>query len=426
MRNKLKIKCDLFSILFIAITLCFVLKTGAIYYPDSQGYINMDIYRSSGYALFIAFHKLFFGSFFMNFLLLSQFLLNIYSVFFITKNIEKCLSLSVWNSNFLLILFSIPFFYDIKVINSVLSEALAYPFFLLIVGNIFTFITFKNFKTIYISLILLLILIQVRGQFLYTVPILIIVILITKINNQYTRKHWIAIAVVVLIPFISVGTDIVFHKVEHNKAVTTPWTGIQISAMPFFVSKPNDYLSFKSKLQQEYFKFIYSNLEKKKMLFSQVPEYPLSKIDYYYANYIEIANNTIGNGGEDFLKNKYTPNELIIMNDKLSASLTIQLIKNNFIDWLKLYLQNIIKGIGSSKSLILTVLLLIFSFYKIIKSNNIIAKFIFIGTLLILGNVALVAIAEPTTSRYCFYTNWILISIVMVLFQKTFFKKTYE
>ena len=423
MKNKFKVKYDLFSILFIVITLCFVLKTGAIYSPDSPGYLNMDIYRSSGYPLFIAFHKLFFGSFFIFFLLLSQFVLNIYGVFFITKNISNCLNLSKWNSNFLLILLSIPFFYEIKVINNILSEALAYPLFLLIAGNIFNFITFKNFKNIYFSILLLVILIQVRGQFLFVVPVLILAILISKTNNNYTKKHWIVIAVAVSIPFISISTDTVFHKIAHNKAITTPWTGIQISALPFFVSKPKDYLTLKSKLQQDYFKFLYSNLEKKKVLSSQVPEYPLSKIDFYYANYVEIANNIIGNSGEDFFKNKYAPDDLVVANDKMAASITLSLIKNNFIDWSKLYFQNIAKGIGSAKYLILNLLLLLFSMLKILKDNDLIAKFIFIGTLLIIGNITLVALAEPTTSRYCFYTNWILISIVMVLFQKTFYKK---
>ena len=110
----------------------------------------------------------------------------------------------------------------------------------------------------------------------------------------------------------------------------------------------------------------------------------------------------------------------------MAASITLSLIKNNFIDWSKLYFQNIAKGIGSAKYLILNLLLLLFSILKILKDNNLIAKFIFIGTLLIIGNITLVALAEPTTSRYCFYTNWILISIVMVLFQKTFYKKTDE
>ena len=426
MRNKFKAKYNLFSILFIATTLCFVFKTGAIYSPDSIGYINMDIYRSSGYPLFISLHKLIFGAFFINFLLFSQFALNIYSIFFVTKNISNCLSLSKLNSYFLLLLFSIPFFYETKVINSVLSEAVAYPLFLLIVGTILAFITFKNFKNIYFSFLLLLILIQVRGQFLFLVPVLIIAVLISKINNKYSKNHWIAIAFAVSIPFFSAGTDIAFHKIAHNNATTTPWTGIQISALPFFVSKPNDYFIFESKLQREYFKYIYSNLEKKKILLSQVPEYPLSKIDFYFAHYVEIANNIIGNSGEEFFKNKYTPDELVVVNDKMATSMTVPLIKNNLGKWLKLYFQNIAKGIGSAKYLILNLLLLLFSLYKIIKENNLIAKYIFIGTLLIIGNITIVALAEPTTSRYCFYTNWILITIVMVLFQKTFFKKTDE
>ena len=67
-----------------------------------------------------------------------------------------------------------------------------------------------------------------------------------------------------------------------------------------------------------------------------------------------------------------------------------------------------------------------FSFMKFRTKETINAKFIFIGTLLILGNVTLVAIAEPTTSRYLFYNNWILPAIIMLLFQLSFYKKTDE
>ena len=162
--------------------------------------------------------------------------------------------------------------------------------------------------------------------------LLVIAVLISKINKKYSNNHWIAIAIALSIPFLSIGNDIAFHKTAHNKAITTPWTGIQISALPFFVSKPNDYLIFESKLQQEYFKYIYSNLEKKKLLSSQVPEYPLSKIDFYYANYVEIANNIIGNSGEDFFYFIYAPNDLVVVNNKMSDSITLTLIKNNFID----------------------------------------------------------------------------------------------
>ena len=422
-KKDLIFESNFFSILFVGFTFFFTFYFGALYSPDTEGYLNMDIYRSLGYPFFIAIHKLIFGTFYLNALLFSQFLINIFSIFYLKKCLKKCLNISNWNSNFVLLLLAIPFFYEIKVINNILSEAIAYPLFLLVVGNIFYFITFKNFKNFYYSILLILLLIQVRGQFLFFVPVVISAIIISKINNSFTKSHWIAFVFAVLIPFISIGADITFHKIAHNKAVTTPWTGIQISAMPFFVSKPSDSLLFKSKLQKDYFNYIYSNLEKKKILLSQVPEYPLSKIDFYFANYTNIANSTIGNYGEEFFKNNNAPDELVILNDKISYSITLSLMKNNFTNWSKLYLQNISKGIGSAKILILTFFLLIFSLKKIIKDENNIAKFIFIGTLLIIGNIFLVAIAEPTTSRYCFYTNWILISIVMVLFQQTFYKK---
>ena len=331
-----------------------------------------------------------------------------------------------WSSLLVFLLLFVPVFYEIKVINSILSEAIAYPFYLLLIGNLFEFVAEKKFKNIIYSLLLLLLLIQVRGQFMFTVVVLFVAILISKTGNSYTKKHWISLLALVALPFISIGIDVVFHKIKHHKDTTTPWTGIQTASLPFYVSNKDDYKVLDTKMQQDFFKYIYSNLEKKKLLLSQVSEDSLSKIDFYFANYVYIANATLGNDGETFFKDKYPFDELVIVNDKMAASITIPLLKNNFLNWSKYYIQNILKGIGSSKYLITTLFLVLFSFIKLKKEDNLNVKFILIGTLLIIGNVSLVAIAEPTTSRYLFYNNWILPAIVMLLFQLSFYKKADE
>jgi hypothetical protein len=426
MQKKIYLKFDFFYVLFVVFSLFFVLKTGPIYFPDSQGYLNMDIYRSSGYPFFIVLHKWFFDSKFVNFLLLSQFCLTTFSIFYLKNKIENSLELSQWGSLLVFLLLFVPVFYEIKVINAILSEALAYPLYLLIIANLFEFVATKHFKNILYSSILLLLLIQVRGQFMFVVVVLIVVLLISKTGELYTKKHWIALVITSIIPIISIGIDVAFHKIKHHKTTTTPWTGIQTASLPFYVSNKNDYKVLNTKMQQDYFKYIFCKLEKNKLLLSQVSEDSLSKIDFYFANYVYIANSTLGNGGETFFKDKYPEDELVIANDKMAASITIPLLKNNFLNWSKYYIQNIIKGIGSAKYLITTLFLAFFSFIKIRKKDTITAKFIFIGTLLILGNITLVAIAEPTTSRYLFYNNWILPAIVMLLFQLSFYKKTDE
>ena len=55
MQKKIYLKFDFFYVLFVVFSLFFVLKTGPINFPDSLGYLNMDIYRSLGYPSFITF-----------------------------------------------------------------------------------------------------------------------------------------------------------------------------------------------------------------------------------------------------------------------------------------------------------------------------------------------------------------------------------
>ena len=126
--------------IFYAVTILFVfvffIKTEVLYSPDSSGYLEMSIIRSCGYPLFIALHKFIFGQYFISALLLSQFTINIIASLFLIKCIRKTLQLSKWFLFLLFILLLTPLLYEIKVANSILSESLAYPLYLIIVGNI--------------------------------------------------------------------------------------------------------------------------------------------------------------------------------------------------------------------------------------------------------------------------------------------------
>ena len=251
MQKKIYLKFDFFYVLFVVFSLFLVFKTGPINFPDSQGYLNMDIYRSLGYPSFIAFHKWLFGSKYMSLLLFSQFSLTTFSIFYLKNKIAYHLKLSQWSSLLVFLLLFVPVFYEIKVINAILSEALAYPLYLLLIANLLEFITKKHFKNIIYSSLLLLILIQVRGQFMFVVIVLILAILISKTGNSYNKKHWISIITFVTIPFLSIGIDVAFHKIKHHKATTTPWTGIQTASLPFYVSNKDDYKVLDTKIQQD-------------------------------------------------------------------------------------------------------------------------------------------------------------------------------
>ena len=249
--------------------------------------------------------------------------------------------------------------------------------------------------------------------------------MITEPRLIFKKKSLLLIIATISIPLLAIGTDILFHKTQHNQAITTPWTGIQIATMPFFVADESDYSIFETKEKQDYFKYVYEKIAQKKLLLKQVPELT-DKIEFYTNNYALICNSTINENGEEFLSKKLSSEEKTILNDQITASMTVPLIKDNFKKWIGIYIRNIIKGFGSSMNLILFLTLLFLSTFTLIKKENNGSKFLIIGCLLTIGNIMLVSLAEPAMSRYVFYNNWVLIAIVLFLFQNTFLKKSNE
>lgn len=420
------INLDYFLYFFILL-ICFIffIKTGPIYYPDSDGYLNMWLIRSIGYTLFIAFFKLVFGENYIPFLLFAQFLLCISSCLYLTKCIQKTIQLNKW---LLLVIFGfliVPIVYEINVSNSILSESLAYPLYLFIVGNLLLIFVNNQIKNYYFLFLLTYLLILVRGQFLFIVPVLIIGILILAFKNGFTKKSGLLILLAFLIPILAITTDVIFHKIAHNKAIETPWTGIQMATLPFFVADKNDVVLFDSKVEQDYFNHIYKKIQDKKIALNQLhPEQ--DPTDFYFTNYTTICNKTLNDDGLLFFDSKLSTDEKIIQNEKITAAIAIPLLKDNFKKWFGIYIQNVSKGFGSSKMMLLYAIIFCLSLFVFIKKEKRISLFIVMPLLLLFGNVFLVALVEPVLSRYTFYNNWILITIVLFLFQNTFLKNADE
>lgn len=140
-------------------------------------------------------------------------------------------------------------------------------------------------------------------------------------------------------------------------------------------------------------------------------------MDFYYNNYIYICNRTLHRDGVAFFKNKSSAQEKIIANNQMTLAMTGILLKKNFAKWKKMYSENFITGFDTSKYFLLHLVILILAIYNRFQKKDIVAVFIILAILATIMNVALVAAAEAIIQRYTFYNNWILMAIVLILFQ---------
>lgn len=400
-----------FSLIFISAL--FAVFGTTLVSPDTYGYINADIYRSIGYPAFVEMHELLFGSHFMFAIKISQFLIFYFCLHYFFKTIKNILKLNDLSSLLFFGILIIPVFYEQKLLNSILTESLSYSLYLLFIGLYSKGIQEKDNKKTYISYFILVILLQIRSQFLFIIPVIIGIQLIINHKKVWNINTWKPIIIMCCIPIMSILIDLGYHNIKHDKNTTTPFTGIQIASLPFYVSKKQDYKIFENKTQQEYFKLIYSKLEKRHLLIDQVPDETYTKTDFYFANYTNIANLTLSGDGDAFFVNKPDLNDKTIANDEMSKSMVLPLIRNNLGAYCKIYFQNFTKGIGTSKQLLLYLILLGYFLYNYKKTSVIIVLML----LLLLANITLVTLAEHVISRYTFYNNWVLIVIILYLLQ---------
>jgi hypothetical protein len=421
-RTNLLAQKNIQYLLIIALALVYAINSSPIYYDDSKGYLAMSFIRSCGYPLFLAFHKMLFGSYFVTGVIFTQVALSGFAIRFLINCIRKTVALHPWFSIIIAAVMMVPVFMGTKLGNTLLSESVAYPLYLAVIGHTLIGMVFRQNKNFYAALALSFIAIIVRGQFLFLIPLLLLAVLLTYSQFLFSRNTLLLVISCVAVPFVAVYTDIVFHKIEHNHATTTPWTGIQISTIPFFVSDENDAAIFKTQQQQDYFRHIYQKLKEKKLLYSQQP-HNSKTIEFFFDNYTQICNHTLSENGLDFFPSTMTFDEKLIANDAMTSAMTLPLLKNNFKKCWVIYSANFIKGFDTSKHFLLMVIVLLLSLVALFKKENTISKFIVLLILAVIGNIALVAMAESTISRYTFYNNWVMIAIVLLLFQNTFYAR---
>ena len=295
-------------LLILLLAFVYAVSSHPIYYPDSKGYLEMSFNRSCGYPLFLALHKMLFGSYFTTAVTFTQVVLCGLAVLFLIDCIRKTVALNKWLSGIIAIVLMTPVFMGTKLGNTLLSESIAYPLYLAVIGHIFLGMTYRRNWHFYAAIILTFVALTVRGQFLFLIPLLLVGIVLTYHQFLFSRNTILLVTSTIAVPFLAVYTDIIFHKFEHNQAVATPWTGIQISTIPFFVSDENDATIFENKEQQDYFRFIYQKLKEKKLLYSQ-QTHNSKTIVFFSDHYTEICNRTLHNNGIEFFPSTMTKNE---------------------------------------------------------------------------------------------------------------------
>ena len=198
---------------YLIITILAVLyafNATPVIFPDSKGYIEMWLVRSYGYPFFLAFHKMLFGNYFITTVIFSQFIINIVAIFFLMRCIRALVPLKQWIAFILYAVLIFPAFFGTALAKTILSESLAYPLYLGVIGYLLKGIFLKQNKYFYFALLLSFGAITVRGQFLFLIPLILIAVLLTFYKFLFNRKTFLLMISCIATPFLL--DDVLFYE----------------------------------------------------------------------------------------------------------------------------------------------------------------------------------------------------------------------
>ncbi|WP_420571478.1 hypothetical protein [Kordia sp.] len=403
------------GILFL-ITCLSVLRKPIVYFPDSTGYLEVYLIRSAGYPMFLKLIQFIFGSYFEFGLIATQLLIGLASIYFFVKAIQKHFNIGLLLLTLLTIALLFPYYFNGRIANNVLSEALSYALYIAVITRFVNFFVKHEKKQLVLALPILFLLLTVRTQFFYLILVAILMIFWVLIKHKQWKSYRIILGLYMLLPIVTIFVDKTYHKIAHNHFVSTPWTGIHLAAPAYYVSDADDEAIFTDPEEKELFRKIHQQLVEEKLNITiPVNREVESLTSRYISNYTTVANKTIYKLSDAHFDSNLSENERFILVDSINKKMAFPLAMHNFKKWFKLYYGNVIFGFSSIEYLLLNVFILLFSLVMLFKRNDVLSRIISLLLLCSLGNVLAISIGIHAVFRYTFYNDWVIFLVVFLL-----------
>lgn len=417
------------SVIYGLIFFYFIFQD-AIFSPDSYGYLNAMPERSPGYVIFSKFFVYIFPHNYAQVIVGAQLLLGLASVHVFQKRMSQLMNLNYILRAVLLTSLLFPFFAPLLVANNISSEGLSYPLYLLFLVMGFEFLYNEKKYTLVSLLILYLLLVLTRGQFLITSIIFAVVYFFKYKNDILKKKYLFKLLLILLVPLLAILADKTYHELKEGLFISTPFSFVAISGAAVYVSKEDDANFIENNEYKFIFEACYEQLVDKKLLMSSKKRDGYDAYYQHFHNHVpQICNQTVHDISRAYFYNQFLETHT---NEKAASafsswqselacqSIFFTLVKRNFKDWSLLYYSNLVHGFKSAVLLIFVVVVFLFSSYKLIFGKNIYYHILFICSALTLSNAMIVSLASHSIMRYLFYNYILIFFIIIILFKLLF------
>ena len=432
----------------ILLTLCylfFAFYDGVILSVDSPSYIDMYSSREPLYSLLIAFFRLicFNNSYYLNVLVIFQSLLTAFCVYSLIKFIVEEYELS-FKSEAILLLIHFGVIVLMRFVskkgmlysNTVLSESITYPLYLLFFRYNLEYVLKENKKPLIVASIISFIMISARKQMFLSLFMLIISIVYVSFKNKNLIKGLLKVVVIsCLIVGLSKGLDFLNQKVINSFDSTHTLDNRFITTMIYYVGKDDDYKHINDQDSKEVFNIIYNSSKSNGYTYDVNIKSWFARVKHFSSNYDNIQIDTIIPETKKYVENKYGLKDALLEQkmDDINNNIIKDLLPIKCLQIAKVVFDSFLAGlmitISADNSIFVIYAIFAYLVYFVLlvyslKKNGL-DKYSVLGILVILSifiNVGIVSAVIFNQTRYTIY-NFDLFYIGLYLLFLSFIKE---
>lgn len=396
----------LYALLFL-----FVGMTGPVIEPDTGSYYHLDIITTPGYPAFLYGFKKIFSAHYGWYVIFIQLLIVLVSSHYVIKTFQKYFQSSHIILFFMEVLFLLPIVLpEYLVVNRIVSEALAYPIFLMIMSLLLDGLLANNTKYLWRCFIAVGIGILVRPQFNFILPVILIIFGYEWFRTKNLKRFGSLIVSLVLLPFVILILNKSYHYLVQGYFTNTANTGVLIMTLPMYVADANDYKVYEDPRQQAYFNYVYAEAKKTKVLEDYAkPKYNENGYRHFHDIYAELSFGVLSGKGRAFLYPEAPgTSKAVIGNNAFLIDMYWPLLVDNFSKVMTLFYHNFLHAFHGWYMIILHLLIVVIAFYYWIKERSALSLISLFLLLSVFSNTILVCSMLHSIDRYFMYHQWAL------------------
>jgi len=398
----------------------YLLAQGVRFGGDSLSYIEGQGFRSPGYVWLVAAYNLLLGQDDPtapdNYLLLValQLLFGLFGAWVFGRALSSIFFLSGWLAGLAAVIVLTPYFFgDYRFGNTVQTEAITYPLYLIGLALLLRGLVRRELGQLYGFLVLLFLLVITRKQFLFVYPVfcVVLVYVLCFFRQHLARKLLLGVFFLLVV----IGANLCERAYIHGQSgrfATIPFTGIQLIVAPLYVSRAEDAALFADDPRLlELFTAIREELERDRFLLENV-EHGQVVVDHYYHHFAAMYATTSWQIVVRLLRQQGIEDWFEI--DAITTQIALRLIADNPLGYLKIYFHNVKFALGGYYMMLFVALVLILAFFFHLRNRDPVSLCLFFMVLLNLGNFCTVALVETMIRRYSAYTETTLTAMLVV------------